>query len=230
MWKYLAALLVVLLSMGGLVSAVNECTDCYANIITQSDTQTIDTVRLGQIPLDADNNALRTTVAVGNEGLTAGIIVTQAPPVLNPVDGTMFVQAPFARIDQKMDQRVSNLGSEDLADGLGAKGITWNKAIQAAWIANQGVKELEDGVYQKEGSWISQSTNQTINNVYDYQQREDAKILNVDNKLAMIVDDINRVLNLTASANSASTDSQSSNGTIIDGVEVTIAGSDPEHL
>ena len=170
------------------------------------------------------------TVAVGNEGLTAGIIVTQAPPVLNPVDGTMFVQAPFARIDQKMDQKVSNLGSEDLADGLGAKGITWNKAIQAAWIANQGVKELEDGVYQKEGSWISQATTQTINNVYDYQQREDAKILNVDNKLAMIVDDINRVLNLTASANSASTDSQASNGTIIDGVEVTIAGSDPEAL
>ena len=27
--------------------------------------------------------------------------------------------------------------------GEGAKGITWNKAIQAAWIANQGVKELE---------------------------------------------------------------------------------------
>ena len=49
MWKYLAALLVVLFSMGGLVSAVNECTDCYANIITQTDTQTIDTVRLGQM-------------------------------------------------------------------------------------------------------------------------------------------------------------------------------------
>jgi hypothetical protein len=138
----------------------------------------------------------------------------------------MFVPAPFARIDQVMNQEVSHLGS----DGEGAKGITWNKAIQAAWIANQGVKELENNVYKKEGSWISQNTTQSINNVYDYQQRENAKVLNVDNKLAMIVDDINRVLNLTASADSASTDSQFSNGTIIDGVEVDIAGSDPNHL
>ncbi len=48
MWKYLAALLVVLLAMGGIVAAqeIPGCTDCNANIVTQSDTQTIDTVRL----------------------------------------------------------------------------------------------------------------------------------------------------------------------------------------
>jgi hypothetical protein len=34
MWKYLAALLVVLLSMGGIVAAQEPCVDCYANVIT----------------------------------------------------------------------------------------------------------------------------------------------------------------------------------------------------
>ena len=231
MWKYLVALLVVLLSMGGLVSAQNECTDCYANIITQTDVQTIDNVRLG---LENPGDNAKTSVAVGNEGLTAGIIVTKAPAVLNPAAGTLFVQAPFARIDQAMVQSVSNLGSLNMSNGEGAKGITWNKAIQAAWIANQGVKELENTttgrVYVKEGSYVAQTTLQRINNVYDYATREEAKVLNVDNKLAMIVDDVNAVLNLTANANSASTDSQASNGTIINGVEVTIAGSDPNHL
>ena len=229
MWKYLAALLVVLLSMGGLVSAVNECTDCYANIVTQSDTQNIDTVALAyQDPFE-----LVDSVAVGNEGLSAGIIVTK-PPV-NPTAGDqLFVTAPFARIDQMMNQKVSNLGSLDMSLGDGAKGITWNKAIQAAWVANQGVKELENTetgpAYMKEGSWISQSTTQLTNNTYDYDSREGAKVLNVDNKLAMIVDSVNAVLNLTANANSATTDTQTSNGTIINAVEVTIAGFDPEHL
>jgi hypothetical protein len=231
MWKYLAALLIVLLSMGGLAAAQpNECTDCYANIVTQLDIQNIDTVRLAITdPLILPG----TSVAVGNEGLSAGIIVTK-PPV-NPTAGDqLFVTAPFARIDQMMNQRVSNLGSLDINLGDGAKGITWNKAIQAAWVANQGVKELENTetgpAYTKEGSWISQSTTQLTNNTFDYDSRESAKVLNVDNKLAMIVDDVNAVLNLTANANSASTDSQASNGTIIDGVEVTIAGYDPEKL
>ena len=238
MWKYLAALLIVLLSMGGLVAAQpveaqpNECTDCYSNIVTQSDTQNIDTVALAyQDPFE-----LVDSVAVGNEGLSAGIIVTKAP--VNPLtEDQLFVTAPFARIDQKMDQTVSNLGGLDPeGNGDAAKGITWNKAIQAAWVANQGVKEFgaEEGTeaaeYVKEGSWISQNTTQLTNNVYDYDSREGAKVLNVDNKLAMIVDNVNAVLNLTANANSATTDTQTSNGTIINAVEVTIAGYDPEKL
>ena len=229
MWKYLATLLIVLLSMGGLAAAqFNECTDCYANIVTQSDTQNIDTVALAyQDPFE-----LVDSVAVGNEGLSAGIIVTK-PPV-NPITpGQLFVTAPFARIDQKMDQTVSNLGGLDPeGNGDAAKGITWNKAIQAAWVANQGVKEnpLTGANYVKEGSWISQNTTQLTNNVYDYDSREGAKVLNVDNKLAMIVDNVNAVLNLTANANSATTDTQTSNGTIINAVEVTIAGYDPEKL
>ncbi len=139
MWKYLAALLVVLLSLGGLVAAQPDCADCYASIITQNDVQTIDTVRLSlEDPFNVVN-----TVAVGNEGLTAGIIVTKAP--VNPTgeEDPMFLAAPFARIDQSMNQLVTDLGSVDENLGDGAKGITWNKAIQAAWIANQGVKELE---------------------------------------------------------------------------------------
>lgn len=42
-----------------------------------------------------------------------------------------------------MNQRISGLGSAAFEDGEGAKGLTWNKAIQGAWIANQGLKELE---------------------------------------------------------------------------------------
>jgi hypothetical protein len=212
--------------MGGLVAAqVPVCADCYANVITQTDVQTIQNVRLGlEDPADP-----RLTVAVGNEGLTAGIIVTKAP--VEPEEGDMFAAAPFARIDQRMDQTVSNLGNTDPTIGEGAKGITWNKAIQAAWVANQGVKELEtiDGVptYVKEGSYVGQSTTQAINNVYDYAAREDAKVLNVDNKLAMIVDDVQAIIDLSANADSTATDSQSSTGDITNNVNVTIAGKDP---
>jgi hypothetical protein len=221
MMKYLAALLIALLTLGGLVSAQTPCADCYANIITQSDTQIIDTVRLGL----HDPLAPVSTVAVGNEGLSAAIIVTKAPTETEA--GDLFIAAPFARIDQTMVQSISNLGSLDEAAGEGAKGITWNKAIQAAWIANQGVKELEDGKYIKEGSYISQTTIQSTNNVYDYAGREGAKVLNVDNKLAMIVDDMEAVINLTANADSSATDSQSSTGSIVNDVNITIAGYDP---
>jgi hypothetical protein len=226
MWKYLVALLVVLLSMGGLVAAQGPvCADCsYANVITQTDTQTIDTVRLG-----LEDTIPTYTVAVGNEGLTAGIIVTQAP--VEPAAGDIFVPAPFARIDQAMTQTVTNVGPLDEGAGEGAKGITWNKAIQAAWVANQGVKELEtvNGVptYVKEGAYIGQTTNQSINNTYDYSFREGAKILNVDNKLAMIVDDVQAIINLNAKANSTAADTQSSTGNITNNVNVTIAGKDP---
>lgn len=228
MWKYLAALLVVLFSMGGLVSAQDNfdvCADCYANIITQTDSQTIQNVRLG---IESADNP-QPTVAVGNEGLSAAIIVTKAP--VNPTEeDQMFVTAPFARIDQSMDQTIDTLGSTVLADGEGAKGITWNKAIQAAWVANQGVKELEGetateaGEYVKEGSYVSQSTTQDIYSVYDYADRDDAKVLNVDNKLAMIVDNLNAVIDLTANANSEAHDTQTSTGAIDNNVNIVVSG------
>jgi len=232
MWKYLAALLVVLLAMGGIVSAqvIPDSADSYANIVTQSDTQTIDTVRLALVDPFIPVN----TVAVGNEGLSAGIIVTKAPDttLVGDVD-QFFVPAPFARIDQKMDQTLSNLGSLNPNLGDGAKGITWNKAIQAAWVANQGLKEyqgetpVEGAEYAKEGTDVSQSTTQLTDNVYDYDSREKAKVLNVDNKLAMIVDDMNAIIDLSANANSAAADSQSSAGTITNNVDVTVSGTDP---
>jgi hypothetical protein len=226
MLKYLVPLLLVILATGlgsAQTEAVPVCTDCYANIITQTDTQTINNVRLGLSDVGAEE------VAVGNEGLTAGVIVT--PANYDPGTG-VFIQAGFARIDQTMDQTVSNLGSTDPTIGEGAKGITWNKAIQAAWIVNQGRKELDlgTGEWAKEGAYVSQSTTQAINNVYDYDSREHAKVLNVDNKLAMIVDDINRIVDLSAVANSATSDSQASSGTIVNAVEVTIAGDDPAAL
>jgi hypothetical protein len=143
----------------------------------------------------------------------------------------MFVPAPFARIDQSMSQTLKDIGPSDPTVGEGAKGITWNKAIQAAWIANQGVKELEtvNGVptYVKEGAYISQNTTQLTNNTYDYASREGAKVLNVDNKLAMIVDNLQEIINLSANANSSASDSQSSTGDITNSVNVTVAGTDP---
>jgi hypothetical protein len=199
-----------------------ECTDCYANIITQIDTQTIEDVRLGLSSADDGNID---TVAVGNEGLSAAVIVT--PASVDPAAGSMYSKTGFARIDQAMDQTISGLGSRDPTQGEGAKGITWNKAIQAAWIVNQGQKEWDGTEWVKEGAYIAQTTTQTIRNVYDYDSREKAKVLNVDNKLAMIVDDINRIVNLTASANTQASDDQASYGTIENDVNITIAGKDP---
>ncbi len=82
-------------------------------------------------------------------------------------------------------------------------------------------------VYVKEGSIVVQSTTQLIDRVYDFDSREGGKVLNVDNKLAMIVDDMEAIINLQANADSSSTDSQTSEGTIINNVNVTIAGKDP---
>jgi len=224
MWKYLAAL-VLLLTMGVVSAQVPVCTECYANIITQTDTQTIDNVKIGSADeLDLDNDR----VGVGNEGLSAAIIVTPAPK--DAVNNSVFKVAGFARIDQVMNQRISGIGELD-GPGEGAKGLTWNKAIQAAWIANQGLKEQEtkDGnlVWVKEGAYIGQTTNQITNNIYDYDCREEAKILNVDNKLAMIVDDLQIVINLTATADSATTDSQESSGSVVNDVNITVAAKDP---
>jgi len=224
MWKYLTTLL-VLLAMGGLGAAqlpLPECTDCYANIITQTDTQTIQDVRLGLSSADDGNID---TVAVGNEGLSAAVIVT--PASVDPTETSMYSKTGFARIDQAMTQTIDGLGSLDPSQGEGAKGITWNKAIQAAWIVNQGQKEWDGTEWVKEGAYIAQTTTQTINNIYDYDSREKAKVLNVDNKLAMIVDDINRIVNLTASANTQASDDQASYGTIENDVNITIAGEDP---
>lgn len=231
MWKYLVALLVILFSMGGLVTAqLEECTDCYANIVTQDDSQSIDNVRLaGEV---FDNVGLDTQVAVGNEGLSAGIIVTQTP--VNPSsEDQFFVPAPFARIDQSMDQTVSNLGTPGVTERDGAKGIVWNKAIQAAWLANQGVKEFEGEAapegseYAKEGSYVSQSTTQLTDNVYDFDSKENGKVLNVDNKLAMIVDNLNAIIDLTASADSTAHDTQTSTGAIDNNVNIVVSGTDP---
>lgn len=231
MWKYLAALMLLLTA--GVVSAqVPVCTDCYANIITQTDTQVIDDVIVGMSDYEAGDSA-RKPVCIGNEGLSAAIIVTPEFDSSNPT----FLRAGFARIDQVMNQNIVGLGStdanpdDDLGAGEGAKGIVWNKAIQAAWVANQGVKENETAgdsfTYVKEGAYIGQTTNQFTMNVKDFDSREDTKILNLDNKLAMIVDDLETVINLTASADSATTDSQSSYGNITNDVDIAISAVDP---
>ncbi|MGB4086833.1 hypothetical protein [Methanothrix sp.] len=223
MLKYLAAFMLLLTI--GVVGAdeLKVCTDCYANVITQKDTQTVENVRVG-ISTNGEQK-----VGIGNEGLSAAIIVT--PKAQDAADGSVFRIAPFARIDQEMNQRISGLGSAAFEDGEGAKGLTWNKAIQGAWIANQGLKEQEekDGsmIWLKEGSYISQLTNQNILDIYDYNCHDEAKVLNVDNKLAMIVDNLNAVIELTASANTKTIDNQTSIGAVKNDVNITVAAKDP---
>ena len=223
MLKYLAAFMLLLTI--GVVGAdeLKVCPDCYANIITQKDTQTVENVRVGISVNDEQK------VGIGNEGLSAAIIVT--PKAQDAADGSVFRIAPFARIDQEMNQKISGLGSVFFEDGEGAKGLTWNKAIQGAWIANQGLKELEekDGsmIWLKEGSYISQLTNQNILDIYDYNCHDEAKVLNVDNKLAMIVDNLNAVIELTASANTKTIDNQTSIGAVKNDVNITVAAKDP---
>ena len=194
-----------------------DCIDCWANQIIQHDTQTIENVRLGP---DQDFWGDQNSVGVGNEGLSAAVIVT---PKAGKTAGDLFTSAPFGKIEQTMKQTISNLGV-DKEVGTGAKGLTWNKAIQAAWMTNQGLKEAEGYplTLKKEGALISQTTLQTTKNIMDYDSREDAKILNLDNKLAMIVDDLNAVIKITAEASSSAKDTQSSTGTITNDVDIDI--------
>ena len=227
MWKCIVALMALLvIGVAGATPCNNnncptpeptndgDCIDCWANQIIQHDTQTIENVVIG-----AGNPE---DVGIGNEGLSAAVIVT---PKAGDING-LFVSAPFGKIEQTMVQSISNLGTPGCASVTGAKGLTWNKAIQAAWMTNQGQKELEvDGnglKLAKEGALISQTTLQTTRNIVDYDSREDAKILNLDNKLAMIVDDLNAVIEITASASSSADDTQSSTGTITNGVDIDI--------
>jgi hypothetical protein len=208
MWKYLATL-AVLLAIGGLTGAQSNCVDCYANIVIQDDTQTIERVVL------ADD--LQKDATVGNEGLSAGIIVTAAPTAATDV----FKHAPFARIDQVQEQTITDLGSVG-----GAKGVTINKAIQSAWVANQGLKEKEpvNGVdtWVKEGALVSQTTTQTIDEITDYDCQSEAQVFNADNKLAMIVDDLGKVIELTGTAKTTAEDSQTSTGTINNDVNIDV--------
>jgi hypothetical protein len=225
MWKCIVALLALLaigVASGATIEdAIPVCTDCYANVITQTDSQVIEDVILGAGTGEKDG--------VGNEALSGAFIIT--PKFAEAADNGSFMVAPFARIDQKMEQTISGLGSKNLSEGSGAKGLTWNKAIQAAWIANQGLKEKEMNGTQvewvKEGSYIAQTTVQTTKNVTDYDTREEAKVLNLDNKLAMIVDDLNATIRLIASAQSASDDTQNSSATIENDVNVTVSAIDP---
>ena len=82
-------------------------------------------------------------------------------------------------------------------------------------------------IWLKEGSYIGQITNQNILDIYDYNCHDEAKVLNVDNKLAMIVDDLTTVIDLTASANTKSLDNQTSIGAVENNVNITVAAKDP---
>jgi hypothetical protein len=216
MLKYIGVLMLVLLAMGATSAQPPVyCDVCYANIITQTDTQTIENVKLGMS--SADPHVEQT--AVVNEGLSAGIIVT--PKWADPANDSMFAVAGFARIDQAMTQTIDTLGTLDPVNGEeGAKGLTLNKAIQAAWIANQGLKENDTGIWVHEGAYVGQTTDQTIFNVYDYDSRERANIMNLDNKVALIVDDLNAVINLTANADSTTVDNATSSGNFYDDINI----------
>ena len=215
MWKYLLAL-IVLLSMGGAALACGDdgeecsdgdvlpdyCVDCFANAVIQVDNQKINTVTLGA---DEGDDA-----AVGNEGLSAGIIVT--PKTVVGPDG--FKTVAFAKIDQRQTQTIKEITK--------AKGVTENKAIHSAWLQGQGRKEKDEGEWYKEGALAMQRTTQEITKVSDYDCQDEARVFNADDKLAMIVDDLKQVIDISAKAKAATSDKAESEGTVTNNVDINV--------
>ncbi len=104
---------------------IPECIDCYANIVTQSDTQTIGNVKIGI----SDTGAER--VGVGNEGLSA----------------SMFASESFARIDQTITTAKSAYTVEDLnlrnlpANGIMITNTDAPLVLRGITIESRGVKD-----------------------------------------------------------------------------------------
>ncbi|MBC7078856.1 MAG: hypothetical protein H5T42_00015 [Methanothrix sp.] len=213
MWKYLGivAALFVLAGLG----AASECVDCYANIVTQSTTQATTNTNI--------DLSYYEKVGVVNEGLLAGVIVTDFDDYESEASSTITPVA-FGRIDQSLTQTISGNTIKDAGNYM-------NKEISAAWIQGQGRKEFDPtvcpydpiwaGVIKKEGAYVSQATTQTLSGMAVDCVDPRVGIVNADNKLAMIVDDMNRVISLTANAASSTNNNAASTGTVTNTVTTT---------
>lgn len=213
MWKYIGivAALFVLAGLG----AGEECVDCYANIVTQSTTQTTSNTNI--------DLSYYEKVGVVNEGLLAGVIITDFDDYESAASSTIAPVA-FGRIDQSLTQTITGNTIKDAGNYM-------NKEISAAWVQGQGRKEFDPtacpydpawaGTIKKEGAYVSQSTGQSLSGLSVDCVDPRVGIINADNKLAMIVDDMNRAISLSANAYSSTTDTAASTGTITNTVTTT---------
>jgi len=199
MKKILVALL-VLLALGGMALAHNDppytppptptptpldtpgCPDCWANEIVQTDYQRIAT---SDIDCTVDN--------VYNEGASAAVIITPASALI--VEGIKVDSR--ARIEQTMTQTLDDI---ELGNGVNT---VYNTAVQAAWVQNQGRKELfpptgSPQAWYVEGARVAQTTTQAVYDM-DINVGSDGvvSVYNADNKLAVITDQLSNLGALT---------------------------------
>lgn len=90
----------VIISAGDDGGIVAECPDCYANVLTQSETQAIEKVRMGL-----------TNVAVGNEGISAPIVIENLNLRNLPGNGIMITNTDAPIVLR--DITVESLGVRD---------------------------------------------------------------------------------------------------------------------
>jgi len=221
--KTLILALLALLALGGIAAAQPSCIDCYANIITQTDSQTItwaniddgcpDCVADPKPPCEGD--CKKKDPSIYNEAASAAIIVT--PVFSDPAEDCHIVDS-FARVDQGMTQTIAS------ADIQNVNSAIYNTAVQAAWVENQGRKEkfppTESGTWVKEGAYVGQTTDQLItwahiDNTFGSDAYTQYGVYNADNKLAVITDGLNTLDNFVKTASLTTTDVSTSQANVI---------------
>jgi hypothetical protein len=222
MWKYLIALVAMLAVGTAGACDIKGCVDCYANIIEQTDTQTVKdvtfgtTVTTGYGGYGGGGSTTNKDPSATNEAISSAVIVTAAPGTERGKDG-MFIDVAFGKIVQTMDQTI---GSGDTA--LKCGDVALNKAAQAAWMQDQGRKEKEQSSgsggyggysssaqYEIEAGLITQDTKQIIKNV-NYDGAGKTTVKNVDSKLAIMTDTLEDLLVTIESGSKTSTEATSS--------------------
>jgi len=230
--KTLILALLALLALGG-IAAAQPCVDCYANIITQTDSQTITWANIddgcpdcvaddGSDDDGADDDdddcqgdCDKKDPSIYNEAASAAIIVT---PLFEDDAEDCFIQDSFARVDQSQTQTISQADIQNLNANI------YNTGVQAAWVEGQGRKELfppseEDGVWLKEGAYVGQTSQQLItyahiDNVVGADEDSEYAVYNADNKLAVITDGLTVLEDFIRTADVTTTDIETSSANV----------------
>lgn len=213
MWKYIGivAALFVLAGLGA-ATTPEECVDCYSNVVKQTTEQAISNIGISP---GASN-----TVTYANEGMLSGVIVTQfSEDKGKGKDEKNLQNVAFGTIVQDLDQQICGVSTSGIAAEV------MNKEIAAAWIQGQGRKEKEaDKTVLKEGAYVEQGTLQTIGSPADPSGGAKANLINADSKLAMIVDDMEAVIDIAAKATSETSETAESNAAIENSLDVNVNG------
>jgi hypothetical protein len=211
--------LVVLVLTAGFASATGvgatdpACPDCWANVITQTDVQTINDVDVG---CEGTIDPL-----IYNEAGSAAVIYTPAFDATNIEKGNIVDS--FARVDQGVTQTLNDVDIGALA----GKTTVYNTAVQAAWIEGQGRKELfppklemsmDNPEWYQEAAYVKQSTTQTVNAAtigwtLGANAGAPTTIYNADDKLAIITNSLG-ALGIERDANMDASDTHASSATV----------------